>query len=100
MFNVLKKSPPIPETLSSEGKDFLRRCFQRNPADRPSAAWLLDHHPFLRSSQEQDSLGCMQEFSRMKVMVSSKFQPCMSPNICWTQMSHVKTVNSVPETVE
>lgn len=105
MFNVLNKSPTIPETLSSEGKDFLQWCFQRNPADRPSAAWLLDH-PFLQSSHvmvsshEQDFLGGMQEFSRMKVMVSSKSQPCMSPNICWTQMSFIKTVNRVPKTVE
>ncbi|KAF7139994.1 hypothetical protein RHSIM_Rhsim06G0042500 [Rhododendron simsii] len=53
MFNVLNKSPTIPETLSPEGKDFLQRCFQRNPADRPSAAWLLDH-PFLQSSLVMD----------------------------------------------
>ncbi|XP_058220980.1 mitogen-activated protein kinase kinase kinase 5-like [Rhododendron vialii] len=53
MFNVLHKSPTIPETLSSEGKDFLQWCFRRNPADRPSAAWLLDH-PFLQSSHVMD----------------------------------------------
>ncbi|RAL47294.1 hypothetical protein DM860_013259 [Cuscuta australis] len=46
MFSVLNKSPPIPETLSAEGKHFLGCCLQRKPADRPSAAMLLDH-PFL-----------------------------------------------------
>lgn len=53
MFKVLHKTPPIPETLSSEGKDFLQQCFQRNPADRPSAAKLLEH-PFVQNMLEQD----------------------------------------------
>ncbi|PPS11240.1 hypothetical protein GOBAR_AA09402 [Gossypium barbadense] len=43
MFKVLRDTPPTPETLSPEGKDFLRCCFQRNPADRPSASMLLEH---------------------------------------------------------
>lgn len=67
MFNVLNKSPSIPETLSNEGKDFLRSCFQRRPADRPSATKLLEH-PFLRSSQDQIVGGFVQEFSRMKLL--------------------------------
>ncbi|CAO2830834.1 unnamed protein product [Amaranthus hypochondriacus] len=54
MFKVLKESPPIPENLSFEGKDFLRCCFQRDPADRPPASKLMDH-PFLRISQQLDS---------------------------------------------
>ncbi|KAK1405733.1 Protein kinase domain-containing protein [Heracleum sosnowskyi] len=53
MFNVLNRSLAIPETLSAEGKDFLGRCFQRNPEDRPTAAMLLDH-PFLSNSQDQN----------------------------------------------
>ncbi|XP_021714250.1 mitogen-activated protein kinase kinase kinase 5-like [Chenopodium quinoa] len=53
MFKVLKESPPIPETLSPEGKDFLHCCFQRDPADRPPAIKLLDHL-FLRTSQQMD----------------------------------------------
>ncbi|CAI0558455.1 unnamed protein product [Linum tenue] len=46
MFKVLNKSPPIPEALSAEGKDFLLSCFRRNPADRPTALALLEH-PFV-----------------------------------------------------
>uniref|UniRef100_A0A7C8YD49 Mitogen-activated protein kinase kinase kinase n=1 Tax=Opuntia streptacantha TaxID=393608 RepID=A0A7C8YD49_OPUST len=53
MFKVLKESPPIPETLSPEGKDFLQCCFRRNPAERPPASKLLEH-PFLRNSQQLD----------------------------------------------
>ncbi|XP_011083921.1 mitogen-activated protein kinase kinase kinase 5-like [Sesamum indicum] len=66
MFNILNRAPPIPETLSAEGKDFLHWCFQRQPADRPSAAELLEH-PFLRSSQDQNLAGFVQDFSGLKL---------------------------------
>uniref|UniRef100_A0ACD5WCM3 Uncharacterized protein n=1 Tax=Avena sativa TaxID=4498 RepID=A0ACD5WCM3_AVESA len=49
MFKVLNKDPPIPDNLSSDGKDFLRVCFKRNPAERPTASKLLEH-PFIQSS--------------------------------------------------
>jgi len=49
MFKVLNKDPPIPDNLSSDGKDFLRVCFKRNPAERPTASQLLEH-PFIQSS--------------------------------------------------
>ncbi|KAG2724520.1 hypothetical protein I3843_01G020400 [Carya illinoinensis] len=62
MFKVLRDTPPIPETLSSEGKDFLRCCFQRNPAERPSAAWLLEHR-FLKNSQQLDIPSCNLSFN-------------------------------------
>lgn len=74
MFGVLNKSPPIPEKLSSEGKDFLQCCFRRKPADRPSAMMLLEH-AFLRntSSPEHSSIhvaGCLEDSSGMKLHVS------------------------------
>ncbi|KAM3286294.1 mitogen-activated protein kinase kinase kinase 5 isoform X2 [Capsicum chacoense] len=53
MFKVLKDTPPIPETLSPEGKDFLRCCFRRNPAERPSASMLLEHR-FMKTSHQPD----------------------------------------------
>lgn len=68
LFNVLNRSPTIPEKLSAEGKDFLGKCFQRNPADRPTAVQLLDH-PFVRNKQDQVS-SCRQEFSGLKLHVS------------------------------
>ncbi|XP_057975525.1 mitogen-activated protein kinase kinase kinase 5 isoform X2 [Malania oleifera] len=67
MFKVLRETPPIPETLSPEGKDFLRCCFRRNPAERPSANKLLEHL-FLRSSQLTDVPTCTQSFNGMKLM--------------------------------
>ncbi|GAB2231683.1 hypothetical protein Drorol1_Dr00010695 [Drosera rotundifolia] len=71
MFKALRDTPPIPESLSSEGKDFLRLCFQRNPADRPTASRLLEHR-FLKNSQQldfppQDRAPTSREFPRMNL---------------------------------
>ncbi|KAJ8538039.1 hypothetical protein K7X08_014579 [Anisodus acutangulus] len=70
MFGVLNKSPPIPEKLSSEGKDFLQCCFQRKPADRPSAMMLLEH-AFLRNTNSHEhsitAAGCSEDSSGMKL---------------------------------
>ncbi|KAE8784863.1 mitogen-activated protein kinase kinase kinase YODA-like [Hordeum vulgare] len=49
MFKVLNKDPPIPDNLSSEGKDFLKGCFKRIPSERPTASKLLEH-PFIQNS--------------------------------------------------
>ncbi|XP_057763042.1 mitogen-activated protein kinase kinase kinase YODA-like [Arachis stenosperma] len=42
-----KELPTIPDNLSSEGKDFVIKCLQRNPHNRPSARELLGH-PFVK----------------------------------------------------
>ncbi|WCJ35363.1 mitogen-activated protein kinase kinase kinase 5 [Euphorbia peplus] len=65
MFKVLNKSPPVPEGMSPEGKDFLHCCFQRNPAQRPSAIMLLDH-PFMQNSSERNMSTCRQSLSTDK----------------------------------
>lgn len=66
MFKVMKETPPIPESLSSEGKDFLRCCFRRNPAERPTASMLLEHR-FLKNSQPLDVPSCTHAFNGMKL---------------------------------
>lgn len=50
MFNIVTSSgpPALPNQLSSSGRDFLKRCFERNPAFRATAAELLQH-PFLKN---------------------------------------------------
>ncbi|KAG5040123.1 hypothetical protein JHK85_012599 [Glycine max] len=67
LFKVMKETPPIPETLSSEGKDFLRCCFKRNPAERPTAAVLLEHR-FLKNSQLLDVLSSTQLYNETSFM--------------------------------
>lgn len=67
MFKVLNKTPPIPETLSPEGKDFLNCCFRRNPADRPSAAMLLEH-AFVRNSHDQNVAATTHKSCPMNLM--------------------------------
>lgn len=67
LFKVMKETPPIPETLSPEGKDFLRCCFKRNPAERPAAAVLLEHR-FLKNSQQPDVLSPTQLYNGTGLM--------------------------------
>ncbi|KAL2333595.1 hypothetical protein Fmac_014808 [Flemingia macrophylla] len=73
LFKVMKETPPIPETLSSEGKDFLRCCFKRNPAERPTAAILLEHR-FVKNSQQPDVLSSTQLYNGTSFM-SAFFLP-------------------------
>ncbi|XP_031483007.1 mitogen-activated protein kinase kinase kinase YODA-like [Nymphaea colorata] len=44
-----KELPAIPDSLSDEGKHFVKLCLQRNPSDRPTAAQLLEH-PFVKNA--------------------------------------------------
>nr|XP_024382607.1 mitogen-activated protein kinase kinase kinase YODA-like isoform X2 [Physcomitrium patens] len=44
-----KELPAIPDSLSREGRDFVRLCLQRDPAHRPTAAQLLEH-PFVQDA--------------------------------------------------
>lgn len=74
MFKVMKDTPSIPETLSSDGKDFLRCCFERNPAERPTAAMLLEHR-FIKNSQQLDIPSCKQTFSEMNLQVNLNPKP-------------------------
>ncbi|XP_062152164.1 mitogen-activated protein kinase kinase kinase 20-like [Alnus glutinosa] len=47
---IATESPKIPENMSQTGKDFLRRCFERDPRDRWTVEMLL-HHPFLLETE-------------------------------------------------
>ncbi|KAK3419877.1 hypothetical protein EUGRSUZ_G00630 [Eucalyptus grandis] len=40
------KLPPVPQSLSSNARDFILKCLQKYPEDRPSAEELLGH-PFV-----------------------------------------------------
>ncbi|KAI9246471.1 hypothetical protein BDA99DRAFT_526957 [Phascolomyces articulosus] len=45
MYHVVTGHPPLPDAsqLSSDGIDFLKKCFTRNPMKRPTANELLSH---------------------------------------------------------
>ena len=44
MFRIVEDTePPIPETVSPLLDDFLRKCFQKDPASRPDAEKLFEH---------------------------------------------------------
>lgn len=45
--------PEVPGNLSEEGKDFVRRCFVKNPSNRWTAEMLLNH-PFIADGQDFD----------------------------------------------
>ncbi|GER51359.1 protein kinase [Striga asiatica] len=66
LFKVLQESPPIPQTLSADGKDFLQCCFRRNPAERPTATKLLEH-PFVNGSSHHQSNACIQSLKDMRL---------------------------------
>lgn len=44
---VQDECPPLPMNITSELEDFLHKCFQKDPANRPTADNLLCH-PWIR----------------------------------------------------
>ncbi|KAK4605269.1 hypothetical protein RGQ29_013365 [Quercus rubra] len=70
MFQIVfgKEPPKIPETMSEHGKDFLRKCFVRDPRKRWTAEMLLNH-PFISETECFTStkirlIGCSSSISR------------------------------------
>jgi serine/threonine protein kinase len=48
MFRIVEDDmPPIPDVCTKPMRDFLRQCFKKNPAERPSAEMLFEH-PWLK----------------------------------------------------
>ncbi|WCJ18441.1 Mitogen-activated protein kinase kinase kinase 1 [Euphorbia peplus] len=48
IYRIGKGEPPlVPDTLSKDAQDFIHRCLQVNPNNRPTAVQLLDH-PFVK----------------------------------------------------
>ncbi|XP_038902012.1 mitogen-activated protein kinase kinase kinase 18-like isoform X2 [Benincasa hispida] len=52
---VGEEVPEIPENLSAEGKDFIRRCFVKDPRKRWTAEMLLNH-PFVAGAGDTVTL--------------------------------------------
>ncbi|KAH9750412.1 protein kinase domain-containing protein [Citrus sinensis] len=47
--------PPVPNSLSRDARDFILKCLQVNPNDRPTAAQLMEH-PFVKRPLQISSL--------------------------------------------
>ncbi|KAI4299024.1 hypothetical protein L6164_032519 [Bauhinia variegata] len=48
LFRIGRGVPPdVPDSLSKDARDFILKCLQVNPNDRPTATQLMDH-PFLK----------------------------------------------------
>jgi len=54
----------LPENLPEDIKDFVLKCFEKDPAKRPTAEELLQH-PWLTNNQLDSLVG--QEANKMKV---------------------------------
>lgn len=47
--------PPVPDSLSTDARDFIFKCLQVNPNKRPTAAQLLNH-PFVKRPPQTSSV--------------------------------------------
>ncbi|KAI7858748.1 hypothetical protein BDC45DRAFT_531295 [Circinella umbellata] len=61
MYHVVTGHPPLPDAaqLSSDGIDFLKKCFTRNPMKRPTASELLSHQwivHYLENYHQEDMM--------------------------------------------
>lgn len=76
---VTGESPEIPGNLCHEGKDFLQKCFAKDPKERWTARMLLDH-PFLSGFSDQPasiSPRCPFEFSEWESIEESSSSTSM-----------------------
>ncbi|CAO3598346.1 unnamed protein product [Absidia cylindrospora] len=49
LYNLGKlQAPPIPDFISDDARDFIERCLEIQPEDRPTASDLLAEHPFVQ----------------------------------------------------
>ncbi|EEF28029.1 Mitogen-activated protein kinase kinase kinase, putative [Ricinus communis] len=66
LFRIGKgEPPPIADSLSTDARDFILRCLQVNPTNRPTAAQLLDH-PFVKRPHETFSTPSSPRFSSLQ----------------------------------
>lgn len=53
MLAYSEKTPQIPQYMSKDGKDFLRKCFARDYPRRRWSAQMLLHHPYVSEANQQ-----------------------------------------------
>ncbi|XP_020705164.1 mitogen-activated protein kinase kinase kinase 18-like [Dendrobium catenatum] len=73
--------PEIPPTMSEEGKDFLRRCFVKDPNNRWTAEMLLSHSFVDLSSAskiEKEDVACSARYRTPMSVLGVSFSPVQS----------------------
>jgi len=71
---------PEPAKYSREFNDFLKVCLNKNPELRPSAEWLLKHHPFITRAKGkkliadlvEECISDIDEYRRQEALEASK----------------------------
>lgn len=75
LFMIGKGKPPlVPDSLSRDARDFILKCLQVNPNDRPTATQLLDH-PFV--TRPQNSFGPASPHNSIYKSLWTIFDVCM-----------------------
>lgn len=68
MFKIVQEeTPPIPEDVSVDLRDFLVKCFQKNPINRPTALDLLDHAWIKRHNVRRGGEGTRLLFAQLSI---------------------------------
>ncbi|WOH10117.1 hypothetical protein DCAR_0729579 [Daucus carota subsp. sativus] len=70
--------PEIPKKLSKQGKDFLGKCFLKNPRERWTAEMLLNH-PFIAGYNEAMDVSCASPTSALNFPHCTSSQTSLSP---------------------
>ncbi|KAK8673144.1 hypothetical protein V6N13_111496 [Hibiscus sabdariffa] len=86
--------PGIPQELSEEGKDFLGKCFVKDPKRRWTAEMLLDH-PFMAGDDEEDEESTSERCSFEELSCSPRC-PFEFPDWVSTQSTASSQSSSVP----
>ncbi|KAG2724427.1 hypothetical protein I3760_01G015700 [Carya illinoinensis] len=88
--------PQVPKELSFEGKDFLGKCFVKDPINRWTAEMLLDH-PFVAADDNNDHDAVpLEETDKLKTSTSPR-SPFNFPEWVSVQSSVVISPESSPE---
>ena len=78
--------PPIPEKLSTEGKDFLGHCLESEPKRRWTASMLLDH-PFVKVRHTAPTLKAVLYVTTNWLLLDQTLNSLESRVICWFRKS-------------
>jgi mitogen-activated protein kinase kinase kinase len=112
MYNIAQGNPPqqpTEEQLSDGGRNFLRKCFERDPAKRPSAAellqdpWIVEIRRLVVDDQEATSAGGFSRSDTMSSLSNSASNSSGGVGLAsgtWTANSGLTPTSESPADVE